>query len=107
MILLDLRVKKYFLIIKWSLVCKNTATKSLLQTMFFVGTYFVFIVGILSDKYGRKKVAFYMIVANGLLHILMTVLLNIKSLDRDVEVTLFISKTKIIISWQKRFFPIY
>jgi MFS family permease len=61
-----------------------------MQTLFFVAQYFVFITGILSDKYGRRKTAFYLIVANGILHVLLTVLLNIKELDVETEVIVFI-----------------
>jgi hypothetical protein len=76
--------------LQWNLVCDKTSSKSLIQTLFFVGQYLVFIIGILSDKYGRQKTAFYCIVINGIANVAITVLLNIKSLSEDTEYIAFI-----------------
>lgn len=84
--------KQYYgetLFTEWNLVCDNSTTKSLFSTLYFIGTYGVILSGLLSDKIGRKKTAYIFLLANAIVNILMTVLINVKFEDLKFQQYVF------------------
>lgn len=50
---------KYYgktIVTEWNLICKRIHLSSLTQTMYMIGSFLSLFSGILSDKFGRKKV---------------------------------------------------
>ena len=51
--------EKYYgitIVTEWNLICKRIHLASLTQTVYMIGSFFSIFSGILSDKFGRKKV---------------------------------------------------
>lgn len=71
--------KKYYdqtIVTEWNLVCDNVTLKGYFKSIFFAGTFAVIIIGMLADRYGRKRTAYIFIVLNALTFLSMSLSVN-------------------------------
>ncbi|RNA03381.1 organic cation transporter -like [Brachionus plicatilis] len=77
------------MVTEWNLVCSNFHYKSLYMNLHFIGTCGVVLSGILSDRFGRKKIAYILLSLNALVAVLSAILLNTNTFDLAVKRNLF------------------
>ncbi len=64
------------IVTEWNLVCGNVALKGYFRSIYFAGSFSIILMGILADRYGRKKVAFIFIFMNSLTFLSMALSVN-------------------------------
>ena len=67
----------------WNLVCDNIHFKSLYKTVLFIGSLFILLTGILGDKFGRKRTAYFLIILNCFATMLSAIAFNLVK-DKNV-----------------------
>ncbi|RNA36796.1 solute carrier family 22 member 4, partial [Brachionus plicatilis] len=84
--------KEYYdttLVTEWDLVCSKSYFKDLYLTMHFIGTFAVIVTGVLSDRFGRKKVAFAFVCFNAFLSAVSAMLINTSLFELNFKRTFF------------------
>lgn len=66
---------------EWNLVCDNTSEKSLYKSLYFFGSFGVFLMGVLADRFGRKKVIHIFLILNAVFVVVLSLSLNFLSDD--------------------------
>jgi OCT family organic cation transporter-like MFS transporter 4/5 len=67
------------------LVCDHTSRRSLISTLFFVGTFGVLFNGIMSDSLGRQRTIYIFAISNAAIHILIALFLNTNWLNAEMQ----------------------
>lgn len=81
---------KLLFLIKWNMVCDKAPERSAISTLFFIGSYGVFLSGLVSDKYGRKFAIYSFLTVNAFLHILIALLFNTNLFSSTTQKTIFL-----------------
>ena len=61
---------------EWNLVCENVTLKGYFRSIFFAGTFGVIIIGMLADRFGRKKIAYIFVILNTITFLSMSLSVN-------------------------------
>ena len=73
------------------MVCSKATTKSLFSTLFFLGLYGALLIGLLSDKFGRKKTCYIFLIVSAIFNIFASLLFARDWFAPNVQQILFAS----------------
>jgi OCT family organic cation transporter-like MFS transporter 4/5 len=65
------------IVTEWNLVCENATLKGYFRSIFFMGNMSVILIGMLADRFGRKKIAYLFIIMNTLAFLCMSLSVNL------------------------------
>lgn len=80
------KLEDFIIIFKWNFVCSNERNKSLYSTLYFAGYFAVVIIGLLADKFGRKFIAYILLVLNSISNILIAIIINVEMNEKAQQV---------------------